>query len=762
MSPPGHGHLLTRTRPLLAAAVLAVTFAACSGGDGSGKGESLERGTPVVLISVDTLRSDRLPVYGYGGIETPAIDALRRDSVLFERAFTHINQTLPSHASIFTGQLPPEHGVRDNIGYELSEEATTLAEVLSQRGYATGGFVSSFVLRADTGIGQGFDHWDDQVAMDSRQGLGGLQRDGFATLEPTTAWLDRQVTDDPERPWFLFFHIYDPHAPYEPVEPFRSRYQDPYDAEVAESDAIVGGLLDHLRQRGLYDEALIVFLSDHGEGLMDHGEMDHLVFLYREVIQIPLLVKLPKSRFGGATVIEPAQSSDVFWTVLDLLGIDPPGDRPPANDSTAPRTLIDLARAAPGPDPQLGERDLFAESLYPRIHLGWSDLSSIVRWPWHLIDGPDPELYDLASDPAETRNVLRDQRREYRALKATLEGIDRTLQSAEEIDEETAARLASLGYVSGGGPAGEGPLPDPKSLVHLLEMLGQASAAFDSGRRPEAERIYRQILAEAPTMVLAHQQLGRTLRADGRLEEALEPLRQALELSGGSAAIAVSVGEVLLQLGETAEAKEHALIALSGGHAQADHLLARVALVEGDLDEATTRLRAALQARGDRVAPLVTQVTVLVRQERWEDALAIADEALAAFGDRSDRDVLAGLHLQCGNALANLGRGDEAEAAFRREIELAPQTLNAHSNLAYLLVLRGQAGEAIAVLQRMVEDLDSPRAHLHAARTLAALGDRRSGEGLLAQARRRWPREELLQDADLSQIEPPSFGAGGD
>ncbi len=247
---------------------LALLVSGCSPGPEATSGAAAESPRPpVVMISIDTLRSDRLPAYGYGAVETPAIDRLAADGVLFERAFTHVNVTLPAHASLFTGLLPAVHGVRDNAGYRLGESIPTLAAELNRHGYATGGFVSSWVLRAWTGIDRGFDVYDDGVRFETGRQLGDLQRAGPETLAAASGWLDGVA----DVPFFLFLHLYEPHAPYQPPAPFAGRYEDAYDGEVAAADRVVGDLLRRLERLGLYDEALVILLSDHGEGLMDHA-----------------------------------------------------------------------------------------------------------------------------------------------------------------------------------------------------------------------------------------------------------------------------------------------------------------------------------------------------------------------------------------------------------------------------------------------------------------------------------------------------------
>src|SRR6266849_3709481 len=276
-------------------------------------------GAPVILISIDTLRSDHLPIYGYGAVKTPAIDSLRRDSILFRNAYSHCPMTLPSHLSMLTGLLPVEHGVRDNTGFHFDAgRFLTLPVLLRRHGYRTGAAVSSFVLRRETGSGSAFDFCDDTLEISPGARFVDYQRSGFVTEGVAEKWIAENRTS----PFFFFFHIYEPHVPYAPPEPYRSRYGNSYDGEIATADAIVGKLLDALRSRAIYDRAIVVLTSDHGEGLGDHGEQQHSILLYREAIQVPLLVKLPNRRFANTTVNAAAQLIDLFPTVTSLLGTD--------------------------------------------------------------------------------------------------------------------------------------------------------------------------------------------------------------------------------------------------------------------------------------------------------------------------------------------------------------------------------------------------------------------------------------------------------
>ncbi|HXO42965.1 MAG TPA: sulfatase, partial [Thermoanaerobaculia bacterium] len=407
--------------------LLATTIAAVGcgrapgGGSSAGAAAGTYRGAPIVLISIDTLRSDHLPAYGYRRVETPAIDALRRDAVLFTRAYSHVPLTLPSHCSILSGRLPGDHGVRDNVGYHFDAAAwASLPLVLKQAGYATGGAVSAYVLRGETGISGGFDYWDSEVAMQLSAGLAQSRRAGKETARLALAWLRglRGLRGVAHRPLFLFLHLYEPHSPYTPPEPFASRYKDsPYDGEIANADSVVGDVLAELKRLGIYERAIVVLLSDHGEGLGEHGEAEHGMLLYRTTLQVPLLLKLPGSRLGGTSVAAPAALVDVYPTLVSLVGLQPPAGLPG-------RSLLAPRLAAEG-----GEREIYAETEYPRLHFGWSELSSLIHGRFHYIHGPDPELYDLDADPAEVHEARERERRSFADLRGRIARYQRRLQA---------------------------------------------------------------------------------------------------------------------------------------------------------------------------------------------------------------------------------------------------------------------------------------------------------------------------------------------
>lgn len=718
-----------RERGRLVLVVLAV-LVVLSGCRGSEPGPYKD--APIILISVDTLRSDRLPAYGYGKVKTPALDALRRESVLFERAYSHVPLTLPSHATILSGQLPGEHGVRDNSGYLFDAKRTPyLPKILKEAGYKTGAAVSTFVLRAETGLADGFDFYEADIDVRATESLGNSQRSGRETSRAALDWV-KSVSSEP---FFLFFHIYEPHTPYAPEAAFAG-YADPYDGEVATADAIVGELLDGLKAQGVYDKAIVLLLSDHGEGLRDHGEQEHGIFLYREALQVPLMLKLPQGERSGSTVKAPAQLLDVFPTLLQLAGLSVPEAPAAMKDKPVGVSLLSLdAAGAP-------QRTVFAETFYPRLHFGWSELFSAVRGGSHYIDAPEPELYDLAADPAERTNVLTRERRTLGELRKAVAGARVPLAAPSAVDAETAAKLAALGYSGAAVDAGDGPLPDPKRQIHTLDGLGRALHLFSQQRYAEAVPLFQGLVEVNPLMLDAWENLGQSLQKLGRYDEALAAYDRAMKVSGGAGHVALAMASALLDMQRLDEARTHAEIGLPTSPAVAHNLLAQIALNEKDLATAEKEARAALEARGSRLGPVVTLASILQVQGKLEEGLRLTDQAT---GEMGVGQKFPGLFLVRGDLLARLGRAGEAEEAFLREIRDFPGDTAGYTRLAVLYAAAGRPQDAVAAIRNMIENQRSPAAYAAAVKTLRILGDPQGAAALLRHAMTLHPDSKELR-----------------
>ncbi len=684
--------------------------------------------TPVFIISIDTLRSDRLPVYGYEGIETPNIDAFRKDAVLFERAYSHTPLTLPSHTSILTGLLPADHGVRDNTGYRVGAGAQTLAEILAAKGYATGAAVSTFVLRKQTGIDRGFSFYEDAVAPlnpGNRQ-ISAIQRDGSETVRVATEWIGQQ-----SKPVFFLLHLYEPHMPYTPPEPYRSRYSNLYDGEVARSDEIVGEFLESLKKSDLYDRSLIILLSDHGEGLNDHGEEEHGTFLYREAIQVPMLIKFPGAKFGGGSVAAPVQLIDVAPTILERVGI--------ASEKTL--TGRSLATLLTEKSPEW--RKVYSETYYPKFHYGWSDQHSLTDGRHHYIQSTRPELFDIEKDPGEEKNILESERRTHFAMKKAIEPLVREAAAPAPADREEVAKLAALGYLGSTVQTKPGEvLPDPKDNVQIVAKINAAFAKFHQRQYADALALSEPLLAENPRILDLWDLRSKSLARVGRVPEAVQAAKEGLRLSPNATHLAIDIATLQLDLGNVDDAEKHAELAANADPAQAYDLLARVWIRRKNLGNAESAAQKAMEKASGRIAPLITLALVRREQGRYDAALELLDDAVRK---KKEREEIASLFFLRGDVLARLGRAEEAERDFRREIELFPEDQPAYRNLTVLLVASGRLDEATALIRKLIAEAPVPASYLTVCEVLATVGDLRGVRYWARQGLARYPRHPGLR-----------------
>jgi arylsulfatase A-like enzyme len=427
--------------------------------------------TGVVVITLDTTRADYLSPYGFMDVSLPHLERLAREGVVFDRATSVAPLTLPSHSSLFTGLLPPHHGVRDNADAALAEGQTTLAEVLKARGFQTGGFVGSVVLDPDRGLAQGFQRYG-AIARAANGSPPRRQRRGDEVMDEAIAWLETVGAS----PFFLWAHLYDPHRPYDPPDPYRERYaHNLYLGEIAFADSQIGRLLDALEQRRLLDRTVVIVTADHGESLGAHGERDHGIFVYEEVVSVPLIIR--GRGLIARRIADVVRLTDLMPTALDLLQVP----APPMDGVS----LVDLMHGRV----RGMNLDAYSESLYPE-RMGWSSLRALRSGPLKLIDAPRPELYDLDQDPFEEHNLHETRRATADSMKARLAAIagDRaraTTGSATTPDLQ--ARLSALGYVAGSpkhDQSGRSDRPDPKDCIGKVGEAAFLPPGLSCGRVP--------------------------------------------------------------------------------------------------------------------------------------------------------------------------------------------------------------------------------------------------------------------------------------
>ena len=676
-------------RALLLFAVL--LLAACSKPE---RQPSVADNAPVILISIDTLRADRLPAYGYTKVATPHLDAFRRDAIQFDNAYSHCPMTLPSHVSMLTGLLPTDHGVRNNLGYKFdAAKHVTAPQLLKQRGYATGAAVSSYVLRADTGLGAAFDFYDDAIPVSTTGAASQHQRSGTATLAAARNWIAQHTS----QPFFFFFHLYEPHAPYTPPEPYRSQTSDPYDGEVAYADALTGEFLAFLKQAGIYDRALIIVTSDHGEGLWQHGEDQHGILLYREVLHVPLFIKLPNNARANTSVKAPAALADLFHTIV--------------NDDKGVNLLAET----------IPTRRIYSETFYPRIHLGWSELRSLIDDRHHYIQAPRAELYDVAADPAETNDLASTERRVASSMRTELERYPADLQNLQNIDPEDAKKLAALGYLGSVSTSSNAQLPNPKDMLPYLERIKSGFKLADERKYAEAVRVLRALVDEHPGLFDVWDKLGEVLIAMGDYEEAIRVYRNAMSRTQRfSPEMALSLGNAYLEAKQLDEAARHADLVMNALPGGAHTLLARIAIERKDF--ATAEREAQLAIGTQNPQPAAMLLVADVRRARGDLAGALAAcDAAAQRAKELNVPALYRLDFLRGDILARMDRPAEAEAAYRREIANFPQNTQAYANLAIVYFIEGRNGDVERVLREMIAANPHPGARALAARTRESL-----------------------------------------
>ncbi len=631
----------------------------------------------VLLITVDTLRADALGVYG-GAAATPHLDTLARSGALFTSAHAHAVVTLPSHTSLLTGQYPFEHGVRDNTGYRVADQARTLAERLQARGVATGAFVGAFPLNRRFGLDQGFDVYDDRLPeTTSAVDFALPERRADAVVTEALDWIERQ-----SGPWFGWVHVFDPHAPYRAPEPFLSTYaSDPYAGEVAWTDAALGPLLAALDGAGR--PTLVIVTADHGESLGEHGELTHGIFAYESTLRVPLIVAevrpgaTPPTR--GVQRSGQARHVDVVPTVLDALGLEP--------DPSLPGGSLLPLIAADDADP----RPAYFEAMTPFLSRGWAPLRGVLVGRDKYIDLPIEERYALDIDPQEQHNLAAADRSRTDTLAAILRSFDVAPPARPGAEpDDVVARLRALGYVSAGSTSDRTSHTeddDPKRLVDLDRQLHEAGEAYARGRRDEAVAGFQRVIARRPDLAEAYRHLAYVYWHSGRAREAISTLEQALARGLTQREIQIKLGLYLAETGQAARA----IPLLEGLPAPDNEALNALGIAYGQagrLVDARRSFERALEFDDSSGLTLQNLATVQLRAGDLQGAEATFRRALAID------DRLAGAHTGLGVVLARRGRLPNAFAAWRRAVAIDPPDLNALFNLTVELFAAGQVDEA--------------------------------------------------------------------
>lgn len=677
-------------------------------------------------MTIDTLRADHLGCYGYGPAQTGNIDRLAAESAIFENATAAVPLTLPAHSSIMTGVYPPAHGVRDNGGYYLDDRWETLAEFLKTKGFATGGFISAFVLDRRWGIAQGFDEYYDHFELSKFKmiSLDSVQRRGDETLGHALKWIDHNK----QHRFFAWIHFYDPHTPYDPPEPFRSEFKHPpyglYDGEIAFTDTLIGRLREALEQQKLLDTTLLVVTSDHGESLGDHGESGHGFFIYDATTRVPLLIRLPGQTHRQ--VREQVRSIDLYPTICDALGFQAPS-------AVKGLSLIPLVDGKSLPE----TLSAYSESYFARFHYGWSELKSLRTREYKYISAPDAEFYRLSEDSREHNNL-------YHAVDQRIKLFDSQLtqllagfgapQKPRPVDDESLEKLQALGYIGTASSMTEeagGVLPDPKSKIDLYNKVKLAQWKSSEGKNAEAMADLDFVLSQDPRILEAQLVLGNLFIKNKQYREARDRFQKALDVDPKypAAIFGMAQSYELENNWSAARTGFERLLELDPRDSKAHFHLGDIALAEERYDEALSHFQKATDLDATQATAHNRLGASLLEMKQYDRAEQEFRKALVL------NDRIPNAHFNAG--LVHEDRGDDAGAMleYRKELELYPETYPAHFNLGRIYRKQGNLeGERSELRSCVQQKPDFGIAYLYLAKNLMdGNGDLREAESLARQ-----------------------------
>jgi len=646
----------------------------------------------LLLVTIDTLRPDRVSAYSPKYLKTPRIDGLAASGVLFERAFAHTPITLSSHTNIFLGLLPPTHGVSENSKSIVPANFPTLASLLKANGYSTAAFVGSFALDSRFGLTRGFDVYDDHYPRKVIPGALGPERRAEAVVAAALDWLGRQSGK-----WFCWVHFWDPHAPYSPPEPYASRFkEDLYSGEVAYVDAELGKLLDAVEKRGQRERTLIVLTADHGEALGDHGEAQHGYFAYNATLWVPLIISGPNIK--AARVKEYVSHVDLFPTVCDVLALPKPRDL--AGTSLA-SFLKGKTRTSP---------PIYFESLYSFLNCGWAPIRGVIRDRQKYIDSPIPEFYDLERDFDETTNIV--SRTDIRAYKKNLDEILvraeslSSVRAAQAVSRETQEKLRSLGYVA--APVAQvkksyGPEDDLKTILPLEQKADEASRLAQAGRFGESTRLLEDIIKVRKDYIKAYERLYFIYLSQGLVDDGLAARERGYKANSDNYLAVIEYGIALVQQGRSVQGIEvltHAL-SLYNKDPEVWDSLGVAYMKTGNYEKAKAHFERALAldsadpTYNDHLGSFYLSTALRLKSAKEiEQAILYFDKAIVC-----DPTFASAYNGRAG-AKKILGRIDEAISDWEKAVALEPGYDLAVYNLAVAYLEKGDKARALEFCQK--------------------------------------------------------------
>jgi arylsulfatase A-like enzyme/tetratricopeptide (TPR) repeat protein len=622
----------------------------------------------VLFFTLDTTRADHIGCYGYPQIKTPNIDGLAAEGILFQNATAQCPLTLPSHSSMFTGCYPFFHGVRDNGGFYLEEDQVTLAEVVRQGGWATSAFIGAFVLDSRWGVDQGFDYYYDNFdfAKYKKISLDSVQREGGEVVKAFFEWFEKNTPDR----FFSWIHLYDPHTPYEPPEPFKTQYEGQgyglYDGEIAYADHLIGRVLESLKEKGVLERTVVVVVGDHGESLGEHYESSHGFFIYDATVSVPMIIRIPSAELRGKTVAAQVQNIDLMPTLCELLGLSVPKE-------VQGQSLLPLIA---GRNPEK-DRAAYSESYYPRYHYGWSELKSLRTSSFKFIQAPRPELYDLSLDPREKNNIFGRETALADKFIRNLEKLEETKsrkgvedKGPQQLDEDSREKLMALGYIggftSGSKLSQKENLGDPKDKIILYNKIKMAEGASSNREYEEALTRLNEVIEEDPGIMEARQVRANIYLQLDRAEEAAEECKEALKIDPeyNAAVFTLALAYKKLKM----------------------------------YDEAIAGFERAIQLDPRDSKPYVNLGEVFLETKDFDKAIAHFEEAISIDPEHSSL-----AHNNLGAALLEKKQLERAEKELLKSLEMRPRIPDAHHNLGLLYEERGDPMRALEEYKKEIE-----------------------------------------------------------
>jgi choline-sulfatase len=630
----------------------------------------------VLLVTIDTVRADHIGAYGYTKGTTPTLDRLAREGVRFAEATSQAPLTGPAHAAILTGSYPARFGVRDNATTPLPPSATTIAERFKAAGYRTGAFIGAFIVDRQYGFGQGFDEFDSRFERFSSAAKLQARRPAGAVIDDALKWLAAKN----DAPFFAWVHLYDAHAPYDSPPAFRARFSTaPYDGAIAYVDQSIGKLIDALQPSGALDRTVVSVVADHGEGLGEHGEAEHGFFLYDTTLHVPWILRLPERRRAGTVVSGQVRAIDVAPTLAALAGLAAPAD-------IDGESVVPLIEGRPRRDPPPS----YAETFYPKLHFGWSELKAVRVGDWKYIDAPKPELYDVVHDKSERQNVA--------AARAPLaSGLAREAQRTEGTfgadaraeapapDPENLARLRSLGYVGAtSGPTAGARGPDPKDMIGGLNAfrttMTRVKQLLQTGGAASAIPVLKQLLASNTQSYEVHLALGDAFVDTKKFRDALDEYAAARLLNPATAEPLIAAARVRLTMND-ADGAAHEVDEAEHIEPHSDEVRVVHGMVRersGDAAQALADYTAAVAANPSNTQARARLAGLALQAAQYATARE-QFEALLRVSYRPSR-----MHFGLGQVAQAQGDVTGAAAEYRLALKLEPTFVEARTALRQL------------------------------------------------------------------------------